>query len=91
MRILISKSMRQTWVWAPDAETATQIKALLGSGAREAMARGKRVPLAWDIDIGVDAYEAMGTLLAAGHTLHWHPDVPEVNRISPLWGVDIAD
>jgi hypothetical protein len=78
-----SSSPRMTWLWAPDAETAAQVR---GCG-RPAYRAGTELPLVTDIDIGVTAYETCQALAEAGFTFTWHESVSPLNRGG--WAADL--
>ncbi len=87
--LFISTSLRQTWVWAQDLVV---VKAVLGRRGRDwfpAVARGQVQRQAVDIEIGVEpAHAGLMALVAAGYTLHHHPEVKWGNDV--VWGVPVA-
>lgn len=75
-QLLFSSSPRSTWLWAPDAESAAQVR----SYGRPAIHKGEELPLVTDIDIGVCAYETCHELAAKGFTFTWLDTVYELDR-----------
>lgn len=76
----LSTTPRQTWVWARTPEQCTELRAVIDAAGglatwRQAERNGDAVPLVSDIDIGVDAGEAIMALESAGFTLV-HVDDP---------------
>jgi hypothetical protein len=85
----IATSPRSTWVTAPDTEHASTIRSLLDGRFSEVRRRGQLDPLAVDVGIGIEAYEAGEILLRAGYTFHWHADQHELNRDGTAWGIPV--
>ncbi|MBV8996405.1 MAG: hypothetical protein JO287_22490 [Pseudonocardiales bacterium] len=74
----VSTSLRCTWLWAPDADTAARVREI--TGGRTAYRNGNPLPVVTDVDIGVIALEACQALAAAGHTFTWHESEHPLNR-----------
>lgn len=81
----LSTSPRTTWLWAPDADTASQVREI--TGGRPVSRRGEPLPLVTDIDIGVVALDACQALAAAGFTFTWHESEHPLNRQN--WSADL--
>ena len=84
---LIATSPRWTWITAPDAESATAIRALLAGRFDEVHCRGQLDPFAFDVGIGAEAMDAGDLLLGAGYSFGWHADQHPPNRNGTAWGI----
>jgi hypothetical protein len=74
----ISTSPRATWVWAPDEDTARQVREI--AGGQPAYRRGELLALVTDVDIGCVALETCEALAAAGFTFTWHESEHPLQR-----------
>lgn len=63
----IATSLRSTWITAPDSESAKAIRALLDGRFDPVRRHGQIDPLAIDVGIGVEAFEAGEVLRKAGY------------------------
>lgn len=80
----VTRSSRSTWVWARHAEECEMARAALDAAGglahwSQAIRYGMPVENVSDVDIGVDALEALDALEAAGFTLVEIED-PATNR-----------
>jgi hypothetical protein len=87
--LLIATSPRSTWITAPDAESATAIRALLAGRFDEVRRRGQLDPFAFDVGIGAEAMDAGDLLLGAGYLFGWHADQHPLNRNGTAWGIPV--
>lgn len=87
--LLIATSPRSTWITAPDAATAVEIRELLGDAWSEVRRRGRLDPLALDVGIGIDAFEAGTILIESGYSFKWHDDQHQLNRDGTAWGIPV--
>ena len=87
--LLIATSPRPTWITAPDAESATAIRALLAGRFEEVRRRGQLDPFAFDVGIGAEAMDAGDLLLGAGYLFGWHADQQPLNRNGTAWGIPV--
>jgi len=90
----ISTSSRSTWVWSPDALHADAVRSVLESAGhawRVAWRRGSPVAHVTDVDIGVDALGAVGSLVDAGYVLRWHAEQHSTGRGDTFMGYLIGD
>jgi hypothetical protein len=87
--LLIATSPRSTWITAPDAESATAIRALLAGRFDEVRRRGQLDPFAFDVGIGVEAMDAGDPLLGAGYLFRWHADQHPFDRNGTAWGIPV--
>lgn len=104
--LYVSTSPRSTWVWAPNAVTASAVRGILSEESLVAVSVTSRSELtswrgpvdvpdeearnATDIDIGVDAGSALAVLRKAGYELVWHATQDENNRGLSLFGVPVS-
>lgn len=85
----IVTSPRSTWITAPDAGNAATIRSLLAGRFDEVRRDGRSDPLAVDVGVGIDAYEAGEILIAAGYSFRWHADRHKLNRHGAPWGLPV--
>jgi hypothetical protein len=81
--LLVSTSPRMTWLWAPDAATASAVRAVLNETGHywQPARRGKEIiACVTDVEIGVTAGGACAALAAAGYTFAWHGEQHPLNR-----------
>ncbi|NEN04729.1 hypothetical protein G3T36_02490 [Diaminobutyricibacter tongyongensis] len=92
MELELSKSPRDTWVWATDREQAEKLQALLtASGCQAYPARGENAEdRTLDLDIGVVAMEGLMCLQNAGYSFRWHPTMRPLDKTEDLYGVPVA-
>src|ERR1035437_2974619 len=87
--LLIATSPRSTWSTAPDAESATALRALLAGRFDELRRRGQLDPFAFDVGTGAEAMEAGHLVLGAGYWCGGHPCQPPLNRNGTAWGIPV--
>lgn len=81
--LLVSTSPRCTWLWAPDRDVATEVRALLERAGHLWLPIHPKHPdhdRITDVEIGVAAYDACRALAQEGYTFNWHPDEFELDR-----------
>ena len=80
-----------TWIWAPDAKVANDVRSLIemsGNHWDPAGRYGREEPLVTDVGIGVDAMGALEAVVAGGYRLVWHESA--AGGSAKLWGVPVA-
>jgi hypothetical protein len=92
MDLELSTSPRATWVWAPDVDQATALRGLLlNAGCDVSDARGGNAETrTFDINIGVDALDALEALRNAGYTFRWHTTQHALNRNPDCYGIPVS-
>lgn len=87
----VATSPRSTWITAPDAKSADDVRRLLAGRYREVSRGGETDSLTIDVGIGVAAMEAGDALLTAGHSFRWHDDQHVLDRSSSAWGIPVEE
>ncbi len=75
--------------YSPDIERAKAVRGLLDGRFDTVRRQGQVDPLAIDVGIGIEAFEAGEVLLGAGYLFHWHADQHQLNRTGTAWGIPV--